>query len=72
MLLFRMAAILLISKWAKAQQGQHFLKVVATEEDAATTFQEHKVVLRRNGCSSVVPTQHAQRPTQPRLQSHME
>lgn len=69
MLLFRMAAILLIFKGAKAQHGQHFLKVVATEEGAVITFQEHKAVLRRNGCSSVLPAQPAQWPT---LQSLME
>lgn len=62
-MLFRMAAILLILKGAKAQHGQHFLKAVSTEEDVAITLQEHKVVLGRNGCSSVVPTQPAQGPT---------
>lgn len=69
MLLFRMAAILLIFKGAKAQHGQDFLKVVATEEDVAITLQEHRAVLRRNGCSSLVPTQTVQGPTQLRLQS---
>lgn len=67
-----MAAILLVFKEAKAQHGQHFLKVVTPEEDGGIAFQQHKVVLRRNGCSSVVPTQSAQRPTQPTLQSRME
>lgn len=59
-----MAAILLIFKATKGQHGQHFLKIVTTEEGVAITCQEHRVVLRRNGCSSVVPTQPAQNPTQ--------
>lgn len=71
-LLFRMTAILLIFKGAKAQHGQHFLKISTTEEDVQITFQQHKVVPRRNGCSSVAPTQSAQRRAQLRLQSHME
>lgn len=71
-MMFRMAAILLIFKGAKAQHGQHSIKVVTAEESVAVTFQEHKGGVRRNGCSSVLPTQPAQRPTQLRLQSHME